>query len=177
MSSLTASEQLRRMPSPDEGSSAEQSPHWPKAAASAVVLRGDHVLLAQRGKGANAGAWSLPGGHIEPGETARAAAVREVREETGLEVDIVGLADVHDVILHDQDGALRAHYLLAVFHGASHAGEPIAASDCRAARFVPIEALAAYHLTPGTERVIRLAVTLATGSVGGTSVAIPGERP
>jgi len=177
MSSSTTSEQRRLTPHPAEGSPAEQSPHWPKAAASAVVLRGDHVLLAQRGKGANAGSWSLPGGHIEPGETARDAATREVREECGLEFDIVGLADVQDVILHDQDGALRAHYLLTVFHGVSHAGEPIAASDCRAARFVQIEALAAYHLTPGAERVIRRAVSLVAGSIGGPGVAKPGERP
>ena len=58
-------------------------PRWPRSGTSAAVFRGDEVLLIERAKGALKGQWSLPGGHIEAGETARAAARREVREETG----------------------------------------------------------------------------------------------
>src|SRR5215470_13732542 len=61
---------------------------WPRCGASAAVFRGEAVLLIVRAKGALKGLWSLPGGHIEPGETARAAALREVREETAVEADI-----------------------------------------------------------------------------------------
>jgi ADP-ribose pyrophosphatase YjhB (NUDIX family) len=81
--------------------------------------------------------WSLPGGHIEPGETASAAAVREVREETGVEAELAGLVDVHDVILRRDDGALLAHYLIAVYCGRWLAGEPMPGGDEIAARFAP----------------------------------------
>lgn len=122
---------------------------WPRAAASAAVMRGGSVLLVQRGKGARAGLWSLPGGHIEPGETAAAAASREVDEETGVAIEIVALAGVHDVILRGAAGGLDAHYLLAVYAARWRAGEPVAASDSADARFVPIGVLANYRLTDG----------------------------
>ena len=87
---------------------------WPRCGASAAIFRDDAVLLIERAKGALKGRWSLPGGHIEPGETAKAAAVREVREETGVEADICGLVDIHDVILRGPDDGLVAHYLITV---------------------------------------------------------------
>jgi 8-oxo-dGTP diphosphatase len=133
---------------------------WPRAAASAVIFRGDSILLVERGKGALTGLWSLPGGHIEPGETARAAAVREVFEETGVVADIAGLADVHDVILRHNDGTLAAHYLIAVHFGGWREGEPVAASDSRDARFVPLGELARYTLTDGAAAIIARAAQL-----------------
>lgn len=133
---------------------------WPRCAASAAVFRDGRVLLVQRGRGALAGLWSLPGGHIEPGETASAAAVREVREETGVEAELAGLLDVHDVILQRDDGTLRAHYLIVVFYGRWRGGEPSPGSDERAAGFVAVEHLAdlaRYPLTDGASALIHRA--------------------
>ena len=122
------------------------------------------MLIVERGKPPIRGIWSLPGGHIEPGETAKAAAAREVMEETGVTCEILGLADVHDVIFKDGAGALRLHYVLAVFHGRWISGEPVAASDTRDARFVQLDELGSYRLTDGAERIIREAHKLqATG--------------
>ena len=135
----------------------QKKPSWPRAAASAVVFRGDTVLLVERGKPPRSGLWSLPGGHIEPGETARDAAQREVEEETGVKAELLGLADVHDVIIRDDAGALRAHFLLAVFYGRWLAGEPVAATDCRDARFVALTEVAHYPLTEGAHRIIEAA--------------------
>lgn len=129
-------------------------PFWPRAAASAAVFRGDRVLLVQRAQGAAQGRWSLPGGKIEPGETARAAAVREVMEETTIEVQIVGLLDVHDVINRGADGSLTAHYVLSVFYGGAGAGEPVACSDAAVARFVALAELDRYQLTDSAARLI-----------------------
>lgn len=111
---------------------------WPRCGASAAIFRGEAVLLIQRGKGALKGLWSLPGGHIEAGETAKAAAAREVREETGVEAELAGLVDIHEVILRGSGGALAAHYLIAVFCGLWRAGEPVAGDDAAAARFVAV---------------------------------------
>jgi 8-oxo-dGTP diphosphatase len=120
---------------------------WPRCGASAAVFRGEEVLLIERGKGALEGYWSLPGGHIEAGETARAAAVREVREETGVEAELLGLVDLHEVILRDAAGVLAAHYLIAVFWGRWLGGEPVAGGDAAAARFVSLGDAEAYRLT------------------------------
>jgi 8-oxo-dGTP diphosphatase len=128
--------------------------HWPRCGASAAIFRGEAVLLIVRAKGALQGLWSLPGGHIEPGETARAAALREVREETGVEADIDALVDVHDVILRAPDGKLNAHYLIAVFRGRWRRGEPRADSDASLARFVPIGEVEELPLTDGAAPLI-----------------------
>jgi 8-oxo-dGTP diphosphatase len=132
-------------------------PVWPRCGASAAIFRDDRVLLVQRGKGTLIGLWSLPGGHIEAGEPARAAAIREVREETGVEAEVLGFVDVHDVILHSTGGELKAHYLIAVFWGRWLAGEPQPGPDERAADFVPvaeIEAGGRYRLTEGAAALI-----------------------
>lgn len=135
---------------------------WPRAAASAAIFRGGAVLLVERGKGAARGTWSLPGGHIEPGERAAEAARREVLEETGLAVSVEGLVDVRDVIYHDADGELSVHYLLAVYYGhAIGEGEPVAQSDAAAARFVAFGDVEALRLTPGVVEAIAAARRLA----------------
>jgi len=116
-------------------------------------------LLIVRAKGALKGLWSLPGGHIEPGETARAAATREVQEETGVEAEIDALVDVHDVILRGLEGQLSAHYLIAVFRGRWRSGEPRAGSDASLARFVPVGDVKGLRLTEGAASLIRRAWT------------------
>jgi 8-oxo-dGTP diphosphatase len=145
---------------PNRKSGPAHPPHWPKCAASIAVLRGDTVLLVERSKPPRAGLWSLPGGHIEPGETAAAAALRELAEETGVVAELVGLVDILDIITHDDTGTLTAHYLIAVFCGRWVSGEPVAASDSRSARFVPLDGLGDYRMTPGAEEMIRRAAGL-----------------
>jgi ADP-ribose pyrophosphatase YjhB (NUDIX family) len=126
----------------------------PRAAASAIVWRDGDVLLIERGNGVRRGQWSLPGGHIEAGERAIEAAAREVREETGVVARLDALVDVHDVLIRDETGLLTAHYVLVVYSGVALSGDPIAASDAIAARFVAPETLAQFTLTPGVARLV-----------------------
>lgn len=137
---------------------APEPPHsqWPKAAASAAIFRDNQVLIGLRGKDLRRLVWSLPGGHIEPGEPARDAARREIREETGIEVELLGLVDINDVIIRNTDGALRAHYLLTIFFGQWTSGEPIAADDCLEARFIDIDDIAGLPTTDNLIRYVRL---------------------
>ena len=122
-----------------------------------ALFRNESVLLVRRANAVAHGLWSLPGGRIEPGETARAAAEREVWEETGLSAALVGLVDVHDVVVRAQDGRIASHYVIAVFFGRSGAGEPRGGGDAAAAEFVPLDELERRPLTPGATRIIHAA--------------------
>lgn len=135
-------------------------PAFPRCAASAAIFRGEEVLLIQRGKGALKGYWSLPGGHIEPGEPARVAALREVREETGVDAEISAFVDLHEVILWDAAGVLQAHYLIAVHAGVWLSGAPVAAEDAADARFVSPVGLSELQLTQGALGLIARARAL-----------------
>ncbi len=86
-----------------------------------AVLRPDAVLLVRRGQPPSLGAWSLPGGAQELGETAEQAARRELLEETGLTVGALVLAGAVDSIHRDDDGRVRYHYTILDF-AAHHAG-------------------------------------------------------
>jgi len=138
----------------------ESRPYWPRLGASAAIFRDGSVLLGERGKGALAGMWSLPGGHVEPGERAADAARREVAEEPGVDAEILGLIDLHEVIQRADGGDVSWHYVIAVHYGLWRGGEPVAASDCRATRFVSLDALSSVPLTDGAEALIRRAAAL-----------------
>ena len=135
----------------------------PRLGASAAVFRGANVLLVQRASGPYRGVWSLPGGHIELGEKAIEAARRELLEETGVTAHIAGLADIANVILADDHGSLRAHYVLAVFYGNWASGEVRAGRDAKAARWVDLPDLGRLTLTDGAEAIIRKAAALIRG--------------
>ena len=141
---------------------------WPRCGASAAICRGAEVLLVQRGKGPLRGLWSLPGGHIEPGEMARDAALREIREESGIEAELGGLLDIHEVLRRDAGGQLTAHYLLVVFFGRWLAGEPAAGDDAAAARLVPMAALGSLPLTDGAASFIHRGLERQQAAARGT---------
>lgn len=131
---------------------------WPRIGASAAIFRGDDILLIQRGKGSFTGLWSLPGGHVEPGELSADAAAREVSEETGVTARIDGFVDIHEVIVRDEAGTLAAHYVLTVYQGTWQAGEPSPASDSRDARFFSLSGLGEIAMTPEARAVIAKAI-------------------
>src|SRR5947208_16987411 len=87
----------------------------PVAGAAVVALRRDEVLLVRRGRAPRQGEWSLPGGSIEPGETARQAAAREALEETGLRVIVRDVVDVFDAIIPASEGRPGYHYCVPDF--------------------------------------------------------------
>ena len=132
-----------------------QAPSPPLAGASVALWRGaDEILLVKRGKAPLYGKWSLPGGHVEPGETLAAAAERELGEETGVAGDLAGIADVVEIIRHDADGRLDRHYVIAVFAGRWRDGIPRAGDDAIDVRWATLERLNEFDLTEGTAEVI-----------------------
>jgi 8-oxo-dGTP diphosphatase len=120
-----------------------------------VVWKSDHVLLIQRGKEPMRGSWSIPGGSHDIGETVREAAVREVMEETGVQIDLGPIIDVIDTIRRDDDGRIRTHYTLVDFAATWVSGDPVAGDDAMNAEFVPFEDALARLTWSETARVIR----------------------
>ncbi|MBU1541019.1 MAG: NUDIX hydrolase [Alphaproteobacteria bacterium] len=118
-----------------------------------VCLRGDEVLLIRRGTPPRQGEWSLPGGRIEPGERAMDAALREVREETGIEAEITGLIDVVDGLFPEAG----RHYVLIDYAARWLTGEPVAGDDAVEARFAPLDEVDALIDWSETRRIIRMA--------------------
>ncbi|MBN9560065.1 MAG: NUDIX hydrolase [Alphaproteobacteria bacterium] len=122
-----------------------------------VVLKPGAVLLVRRGKPPNMGAWSLPGGAQEVGETAEDAARRELLEETGVTVGPLTLAANVDTIRRDAAGRVQYHYTIIDFAAAWLDGEPVAGTDVSEAIWAPFDALDAYSLWTEAIRVIAIA--------------------
>lgn len=131
-------------------------PDRPFVGVGVVVWRGDEVLLIQRGKAPRYGSWSLPGGRQKLGETVRETALREIKEETNLDVDITSLIDVVDSLTHDDDGKVRFHYTLVDFTAEWRDGTAVAGSDAAGVRWVRADDLDRYELWTETIRIIEM---------------------
>lgn len=140
--------------------STKTSSHWPKLGASIAVFRDGQVLIVERARPPLAGVWSLPGGHVEPGEAAADAAVRELLEETGVAAEVLGLAGTRELIRKTDDGRIEAHYVILAHAGIWRSGEPIAASDVSAARFIDPVDLAHHRMTEGATGIILQAAAM-----------------
>ena len=136
-------------------------PDRPFVGVGAVIVDDDKVLLVKRGREPLAGQWSLPGGAVEVGETLEACLVRELREETGLEVEVGPVIEVFDRITRDAEGRVEYHFVLVDYLCWPIAGELRASSDVDDAIFVAAEELGRYALTSKAHAVIERALELA----------------
>ncbi|MBP8646047.1 MAG: NUDIX hydrolase [Syntrophobacteraceae bacterium] len=141
-------------------------PDRPMVGVGAIIFQGNRVLLVQRGREPSYGEWSIPGGLVELGENLRDAVQREVREESGLEVEVEDLAVALDRVILDETQRIEYHYVLLDFLCRWTGGEPRAASDALHCAFVPLEDLARYRLTRGTEEAIHRVYRLSRGMPG-----------
>jgi mutator protein MutT len=123
----------------------------PTVGVGAVIwnARGE-VLLIRRARGPRADEWSIPGGKVEAGEKLHEALRREVREETGLEIEIVDFADVVEL----EEAGQR--FVLIDFTARVISGKALAGSDAKEVRWVARAELARYALWSETERIIAL---------------------
>jgi 8-oxo-dGTP diphosphatase len=132
-------------------------PVLPHVGVGIILFRGDDVLLIRRGRPPGAGQWSLPGGKQELGETAEAAARRELLEETGLACSRLTLVAHADSITYDAEGKVEYHYTILDFAGHYEGGEPIPGDDADGCVWASPEELAGYDLWSEILRVIDVA--------------------
>ncbi len=134
-------------------------PDAPRVGVGAVILDGERVLLARRGRAPSAGKWSIPGGLVHLGERLEEAAVREVQEETGLHVRLLGLCGVIDRVVRDGD-AVRYHYVIIDYVAESVGGRLEAGTDAAEVRWVAVGDLGQYDCTEGLADMILRALAI-----------------
>ena len=135
-------------------------PDAPRVGVGVVVLWEERVLLVRRGQKPALGAWSLPGGGQELGETAEATARRELLEETGLEVGRMVLAGHVDSIHRDADGRVQFHYTILDFAARYLGGEARTGGDVTDIAWVSEREFDAYDLWSEARRIIAVARSL-----------------
>jgi len=115
------------------------------------------ILLVERGGKPLKGYWSLPGGLVEPGEQLEDAVRREVKEETGLEIQPMRLFEIFQRIMRDEQGRVEYHYVLADYICKVVGGNLRAGDDVSRAEWARRSELERYRLTEGTLEVIERA--------------------
>jgi 8-oxo-dGTP diphosphatase len=129
-------------------------PDIPLVGVGAIIIDNGRVLLVKRGHAPLLGEWSIPGGVLEVGEMLRQAAIREAREETGLEVEPGELLGVFDRVIRE-NGRIRYHYVLIDFLCRVVSGTACCGSDADEVRWFTQEDAAQLKLAPDTAEVIR----------------------
>jgi ADP-ribose pyrophosphatase len=113
----------------------------------AIIISDGQILLEKRKNEPGKGKWSIPGGKVDLGETARQTVIREVKEETGLEVETPKLIDVVDNVTRDSDGKIEYHFVIIDYFVKLKGGILKAADDADELQWVPLDDAEKYDLT------------------------------
>lgn len=132
-------------------------PLHPQLAVSAAIFRDDQILLVRRARSPGKGLYSLPGGRVEFGESLHAALHREVDEETGLKIEIIGLAGWREVLPGAGGGG---HYLIMSFASRWIGNEPVLNDEHDDFKWLAPDAIGDLGVTGGLQEVIQSAQRL-----------------
>ena len=129
-------------------------PKRPIAGVGVVVFRNEEVLLVKRKKAPYKGQWSIPGGKQRLGETVTQAVRRELREETGVEVNELTLIDVIDIMVPDEEGKILYHYIVADYRAHWLSGECSPGDDAQDVQWFNLNKLGSISLLDKTRKII-----------------------
>jgi 8-oxo-dGTP diphosphatase len=113
-----------------------------------LIRKGDEYLLIKRASEPDKGLWSVPGGMVEVGEKAEEAAIREAKEETGLEIELVKDLGLVDKIVRDDIGKVKYHFIIIDYLAEPVAGEMHHHDDALDAQWVHPRDFRKYTMTP-----------------------------
>jgi len=133
-------------------------PDRPFLAVSAAIIRAGRVLVVRRARAPAAGVFTLPGGVVEAGETLTQAVVREIFEETAMEIEPVGLAGHREMIVRDATGRIERHFVILAFAAHWRAGEPVLNAELVEARWIDPTELSGLPITEGLAPIVAAAL-------------------
>ena len=119
-----------------------------------MIVRETRALIIKRAHEPRKGEWSLPGGLLELGESLQDAVRREIKEETGLEVEIGPIIETFDRIHRDDAGRIRYHFVIVDFVCWSDEGEAVAGSDAEGVAWVEAHEIDDYAVNAHAKDVI-----------------------
>jgi len=135
--------------------SKREYPDCPRVGVGAIVVKDGRVLLVKRATEPSKGLWAIPGGSLELGETLREGAEREIREETGIEVDVKCPVYTFDFFEKDKNGKIRFHFVIVDMLADYIGGELRAADDALEARWLSPSDLKNMELSVSTVKVLK----------------------
>jgi 8-oxo-dGTP diphosphatase len=138
-------------------------PDRPIVGVGAVVLAEGRIVLVRRAHAPLMGAWNLPGGGVEVGETLEEACAREVLEETGLVVSVGPVIEVFDRIMKDEAGRVQYHFVLVDYLCHAVGGQLCCGTDASDVAAADPAALDGYNLTAKAMQVIARALSFPPG--------------
>ncbi len=141
---------------------AREYPSQPVVGVGAVVVRDGRALIIRRAHEPRKGEWSLPGGLLDLGESLFDAVRREVKEETGLDVNPGPIIETFDRVHRDPDGRIRFHFVIVDFVCEAPVGDAVAGSDAEAVAWVSAGELDAYGVNAHAAAVIKKGLRLVT---------------
>jgi 8-oxo-dGTP diphosphatase len=135
-------------------------PQRPYLAVSAAIIRDGKVLVVRRARNPALNLYTLPGGGVETGETLTEAVCREVREETALSIEPVGLAGHREVILRDTQDRVERHFVIMCYAARWRSGEVALNDELDDARWIAPGELAGLRTTDGLAGIVADAMDL-----------------
>ena len=120
-------------------------------------MRGDRILVVRRARPPASGVYTLPGGVVELGETLTEAVAREVREETGLAIEPVGLAGFREAVVRDAEDRVERHFVILCFAANWAGGEPVLNEELSEAHWLLPGELAGLTTTAGLAEIVAAA--------------------
>ena len=123
-------------------------PERPIASVAACVFKGDKILIIRRATPPSQGLWSVPGGMVELGETIQETAEREIEEEGGIEINVDEVFQVADLVVPDEAGRVKFHYVITYVLADYVSGEVRPGSDALDIKWVTSEELNSLDMNP-----------------------------
>jgi 8-oxo-dGTP diphosphatase len=139
---------------------ARSYPQRPFLAVSAAIMRDGKVLAVRRARKPALNLYTMPGGVVEIGETLHEAVMREVREETGLEIYPVALAGQREAIQRDASGKVERHFVVLCFAARWRSGEVTLNEELDDARWLKPEELSGLRTTEGLAEIVAQAAAI-----------------
>jgi len=129
-------------------------PDIPLVGVGGVIIKDEKILLTKRKREPGKGQWSIPGGLVEPGETLVEAVIREIKEETNLEVEALKPIYTDEVVVRDEESRIRYHYVLIDYLCRLKGGSLRPGDDAKEVRWIKLSEAKKLNLTRSTYRLI-----------------------